>query len=78
MLVIPKTNQKHMKKTIGGILIAAGLIGLIFYTIQYLDDSESFEVLGADVAVSTGDYVPIIISAVILIAGVVIAKVKFE
>lgn len=67
-----------MKKTIGGILIAAGLIGLIFYTIQYLDDSESFEVLGADVAVSTGDYVPIIISAVILIAGVVIAKVKFE
>lgn len=67
-----------MKKTIGGILIAAGLIGLIFYTIQYLDDSESFEVLGADVAVSTGDYVPIIISAVVLIAGVIIAKVKFE
>lgn len=67
-----------MKQTLGGILAAVGLIGVIYYTYQYLEDSESFEAFGADVAVSTGDYTPIIISALILIAGIVIAKVKFK
>lgn len=67
-----------MKQLIGGILAAAGLIGIIYYTYQYFQDSESFEVLGADVAVSTGNYTPIIISALILLAGIIIAKVKFN
>ncbi|MEX0608744.1 MAG: hypothetical protein WD016_10345 [Balneolaceae bacterium] len=65
-----------MKETIGGILAAAGLIGVIFYTYQYFQDSESFEAFGADVAVSTGDYTPIIISVLVMIAGIVIARVK--
>jgi len=65
-----------MKKTIGQILGAGGLIGLIFYTYQYFQDSESFEAFGADVAVSTGDYVPIIISALVMVVGILIAKSK--
>jgi hypothetical protein len=65
-----------MKKTVGSILSIGGLIGVIYFGYQYLDDSESFEILGADVAVSTGDYVPILISLVILIAGVVIYRTK--
>lgn len=67
-----------MKQTIGGILAAAGLIGVIYYTYQYMQASESFEAFGADVAVSTGDYTPIIISAIVLIAGIIIARMKFE
>ncbi|MEX0721597.1 MAG: hypothetical protein WD059_13075 [Balneolaceae bacterium] len=67
-----------MKQTVGGILVAGGLIGLIFYTYQYFQESESFEAFGADVAVSTGDYTPIIISALVLIAGIIIAKVDFK
>lgn len=65
-----------MKQTIGIIMSICGLIGVIFFGYQYLDDSESFEMMGADIAVSTGDYVPILISLVILIVGLVIYKSK--
>lgn len=65
-----------MKQTLGGILSIGGLIGVIFFGIQYLNDSESFELLGADVAVSTGDYVPILISLIVLIAGLAIYRTK--
>jgi|GEM_PF-302013 len=60
----------NTKQIIGSILSIGGLIGIIIYGYQYLDDSESFELLGADVAVSTGDYVPILISLVILVVGI--------
>jgi hypothetical protein len=65
-----------MKQTVGSILSIGGLIGVIFFGYQYLDDSESFSILGADVAVSTGDIVPVLISLVVLIAGVVIYRSK--
>lgn len=67
-----------MKKTIGGILTAGGLLGVIYYGYQYFQDSQSFEAFGADVAVSTGDYTPIIISAVVMIAGIVISKLNVK
>lgn len=65
-----------MNRIIGGILTAAGLIGVLFFGYQYFDDSESFSVFGADVAVSTGDITPVIISAVVMIAGIIIGRVK--
>ena len=63
-----------MKQTIGSILSIGGLIGVIFFGFKYLDDSESFSLFGADIAVSTGDYVPILISLLVLIVGVVIFR----
>jgi hypothetical protein len=71
-----KVKRKIMKQTLGSILGIGGLIGVIFFGYQYLDDSESFQVLGADIAVSTGDYVPILISAIVLILGLVIYRSK--
>ncbi len=65
-----------MKKIIGNILGAGGLIGVIFFGYQYFQDSESFEAFGADVAVSTGDYVPVLISAIVMLAGVAISRMK--
>ncbi|MFH5830947.1 hypothetical protein ACG2F4_10990 [Halalkalibaculum sp. DA3122] len=65
-----------MKQTIGSILSVGGLIGVIYFGIQYMNDSESFELLGADVAVSTGNWVPILISLIVLILGVVIYQSK--
>ncbi|WP_233505549.1 hypothetical protein [Rhodohalobacter sp. SW132] len=64
----------NVKQTLGGLMSVAGFIGVIFFGFQYLDDSESFSILGADVAVSTGDVVPILISLIILIVGVVIYR----
>ena len=65
-----------MKEILGGILSIGGFIGVIFFGFKYMDDSESFSVLGADIAVSTGDYVPILISLIILVVGVLIYRSK--
>ncbi len=63
-----------MRNIVGGILTAGGLLGVIYFGYQYIQDSESFEAFGADVAISTGNYVPIIISAVVLVAGIIVTK----
>ncbi|SMO51197.1 hypothetical protein [Gracilimonas mengyeensis] len=65
-----------MKKTIGSILAGGGLLGVIYFSYQYFQNSESFEAFGADVAVSTGNYVPIIISAAVMIVGVLVTRMK--
>jgi len=63
-----------MKKTIGGLLSIGGLIGVIFYTYQYIQNSESFSALGADVAISTGNWVPILISALVMVVGILLVR----
>lgn len=65
-----------MKKTFGSILAGGGLLGVLYFGYQYFQDSESFEAFGADIAVSTGDYVPVLVSAVIMLVGIVISKAK--
>lgn len=62
-----------MKKTIGIILTIAGLIGTIITGIQAADQSESFSFLGLDIAVSSANWVPLIISVAVLIIGLVLA-----
>ncbi len=49
-----------------------GIVGTIVFGIRALNQSESFEVLGADVAVSTGNWTPVIVSGVVLIIGVIL------
>ncbi len=71
-----KLKGEIMKQILGGILSIGGLIGVIFFGYQYIQDSESFSVLGADVAVSSGDWVPILISLIVLIVGVLISRSK--
>ena len=61
-----------MKKTIGIILTIVGLIGTIVTGIQAADQSESFSFLGLDIAVSSANWTPLIISVAILIIGLVI------
>ena len=65
-----------MKQILGGILSIGGLIGAIFFGYQYLVDSESFSLFGADVAVSTGDIIPVLISVIVLVVGLVIYRAK--
>lgn len=65
-----------MNKSIGGILSVAGFIGILFFGYQYLQDSESLRVFGADVAVSTGNITPVLISGIVLLAGMVISRRK--
>lgn len=65
-----------MKKTIGSIFTIGGLIALIYTGINYINNSESFGFFGADVVVSSGDPIPMIISAFVLVIGVILLKTK--
>lgn len=60
-------------KTIGIILTIIGAIGTAVFGYQALQDSESFSFLGLDIAVSSANWTPVIISVVLLVVGVVLA-----
>lgn len=75
-MINQKVKREIMKQTLGSILSIGGLIGVIFFGYQYLEDSESGEFLGVDFAVSTGDIVPVVISLIVLIAGLVLYRTK--
>lgn len=65
-----------MQKSLGSIFTIGGIIALIYTGINYINDSESFGFLGADVFVSKGDPIPMIISAFVLVIGVILLKTK--
>lgn len=60
-------------KVISVILVIAGIIGVVFFGIQALNNSESFSFLGMDIAVSSANWTPVIVSAFVLISGVVLS-----
>jgi len=63
-------------KIVGIILLVLGIIGCIIFGIQAINDSESFSLFGADIAVSKANWTPLIISAVALIAGIFMSRSK--
>ncbi|MGM0582734.1 MAG: hypothetical protein ACQETL_18800 [Bacteroidota bacterium] len=56
-------------KTIGTIILVIGIVGTIMFGYQVMQDSESFSVLGMDIAVSSADWTPLIVSVVVLLVG---------
>lgn len=63
-------------KTLGIILAILGGIGTLMFGIQAMQDSESFSLFGMDIAVSTANWTPVIISIVLLIIGIVLSRGK--
>jgi len=59
-------------KFISAVLIILGIIGVIVFGIQAINQSESFSLLGMDIAVSKADWTPLISSAVVLVVGVIL------
>ncbi|WP_321287123.1 transglycosylase [uncultured Sunxiuqinia sp.] len=59
-------------KIVGTVLLILGIIGVVVFGIQAFNDSESFNVLGAEVAVSKANWTPLIVSALVLLAGIVL------
>lgn len=63
-------------KAIGIILLIIGLIGSVLFGFQAIQDSESFNLFGIDVAVSKANWTPLIISGIILLIGLVMTLRK--
>lgn len=60
-------------KKLGYLVAIVGLIGLIYTGINYINNTEHISALGLEVTVSQGDPMPMLISGVVLIAGILIA-----
>jgi len=59
-------------KIAGIILLVLGVIGTLVFGINAIGDSESFSLLGVDVALSSANWTPLIISALVLVSGIVL------
>lgn len=65
-----------MSKTIGIILVLIGLAGTILFGMQAMQDTETFSFLGIDIGVSSANWTPVIVSAVILVIGLIVVNRK--
>lgn len=63
-------------KALGTILLLIGLAGAIFFGIQAINNSETFSFLGVDVALSSANWTPVIISCAVVVLGIVLLSVK--
>lgn len=61
-------------KTLAQVLIILGAIGTIYFGYQAYQDSESFNVLGANISVSSADWTPVIVSVIVLVVGFFLRK----
>ncbi|GAB1403815.1 MAG: hypothetical protein PHX54_01440 [Lentimicrobiaceae bacterium] len=59
-------------KIVGIILFIVGIVGLIVFGIQAMNDSESFSLFGLDIAVSHANWTPVIISGLFVLIGAII------
>jgi len=63
-------------KALGTILLLVGLAGTLFFGIQAINNSETFSFLGIDVALSSANWTPVIISGAVVVLGIVFLSVK--
>lgn len=63
-------------KIVGTVLLILGIIGVVVFGIQALNDSESFNFLGLDIAVSKANWTPLIVSGIVLVVGVILSMTK--
>lgn len=60
-------------KIAGTILIVLGIIGLLVFGIQAINQSEHVELFGIQLAASSANWTPVIISGLVTIAGIILA-----
>lgn len=59
-------------KKIGIALLIIGLIGLVYFGYEAIQASESFDILGVDVAVSNANWNPVIYSGIVTVVGIIL------
>lgn len=58
-------------KTAGIILLVLGIIGTVIFGIEAIQQSETISFLGIEIAATTANWTPVIISVLVLVVGVI-------
>ena len=59
-------------KAAGIVLFVLGIIGTVLFAIRVAQQSETFSVFGMEVGVSSANWTPLVISALVLIVGLIL------
>lgn len=62
-------------KAAGIILIIGGIAATLAFGLKALENSESFQILGMEVAVSTANWLPVFVSIAIIVVGIILTQV---
>lgn len=65
-----------MIRRFGSILVLGGFAALIYTGINYFNNTESFEFLGADFVVSQGDPTGMVIAAGVITLGLIVNYIR--
>lgn len=58
-------------KIAGIVILILGIIGTVVFGIQALQQTETFSFLGIEIGVSSANWTPVIISAIVLVIGLI-------
>jgi hypothetical protein len=61
-------------RTAGIIFLSAGIIGLIYFGYQAISQSETLNLFGVDIAVSSANWTPVIISGFVTVGGIIMTS----
>lgn len=63
-------------RIIGIVLLVLGVIGTLVFGVQAIQETETFSFLGMDIGVSSANWSPVIVSAVVLVIGVILMNLN--
>jgi hypothetical protein len=56
----------------GIVLLIIGVLGLVVFGIQAIQQTETFSFLGVDIGVSQANWTPVILSTIVFVIGIVL------
>jgi hypothetical protein len=59
----------------GIVLLTIGMVGIVVFGIQSIQETETFSFLGMDIGVSSANWTPVIMSVIVFLIGTVLISV---
>ncbi len=60
----------------GIVLLIIGFAGTLIFGVQAIQDTETFSFLGIDIGVSGANWTPVIVSAIVLVIGIILMSLN--
>lgn len=62
-------------RTAGIVLLILGIAGTVVFGVQAIQQTETFSFFGIDIGISDANWTPVIVSAIVLVAGIILMSV---